>query len=389
MGVKYWVTKTAVSNFRGEATLIGAHMLQLGFLSPHNSFDRRAFSGTVFHAARALEARADVSLRVLGKYRPPHWSDRLRRDYEINAIEALNVSGLDAVVGLVGSPLLDKLSVVHPDLPLFHVTDATPNFLTEVYGWQVPQNAQEIEQRVVRHATATIYSSDVMAARASGDLATPALAPEVLPFGVNLEALPAICPRKPSFETLNLLFVGVDWVRKGGDIAVATLDALAARGQKAHLTVIGRCPEAAAARGDVSYLGYLNKNRPADLKKIIAAYTAAHLLMLPSRADCTPMVVGEALAHGTPVVATDTGGIGSLIGQGSGVLMPEYASPAAWADEIHALISTPDRYAFTSDTGFERANTRLSWSSWAQGITSLIQTRLATQSEVVPFQRAG
>ncbi len=364
-------------------------MLQLGFLSPHNSFDRRAFSGTAFHAARALEVNADVSLRVLGRYRPPHWSDRLRRAYEINAIEDLDVSGLDAVVGLVASPLLDKLSGAHPDLPLFHVTDATPGFLTDVYGWQIPKDAQTIEQRVVRHATTTIYSSDVMAARAPRDLVTPGLVPESLPFGVNLEALPDVCPRKPSFDTLNLLFVGVDWVRKGGDIAVATLDALAALGQKAHLTVIGRCPDAAAARADVTYLGYLNKNRPADLKKIITAYTTAHLLMLPSRADCTPMVVGEALAHGTPVVATDTGGIGSLIGQGAGVLMPEFASPAAWADEIHALITTPDRYAFTSDTGFERAHTRLSWSSWATGITALIQTRLAPQSEVVPFQRAG
>lgn len=362
-------------------------MLQLGFLSPHNSFDRRAFSGTVFHAARALEAIPDVSLRVLGKYRPPHWSDRLRRAYEIKGIEELDVKGLDAVVGLVASPLLGKLSLAHPDLPLFHVTDATPGFLTDVYGWQIPSDAQKIEQRVVRHATTTIYSSDVMAARAPVDLVTPSLAPEVLPFGVNLETLPAVCPRKPSFETVNLLFIGVDWARKGGDIAVATLDALAALGQKAHLTVIGRCPEAAAARADVTYLGYINKNRPADLKKIIAAYTAAHLLLLPSRADCTPMVVGEALAHGTPVVATNTGGIGSLIGQGAGVLMPEYASPAAWANEIHALIATPDRYAFTSETGFERAQSRLSWAHWAQGITSLIQTRLAPHSEVLPFQR--
>lgn len=363
-------------------------MLQLGFLSPHNAFDRRAFSGTVFHAARALEAMADVNLRILGKYRPPSWRDRLRRPYEIKDIDALDVDRLDAVVGLVASPLLDRLSVAHPSLPIFHVSDATPRFLTEAYGWRVSQEAYAVEDRVARRAHRVVYSSDVMAARAPRDLGVPALDAAVVPFGVNLETLPATCPRKPPFAPLNLLFVGLDWVRKGGDHAIATLDALKAAGHQAHLTVIGRCPEAHAARSDVRYLGYLNKNRPADLKKIIEAYTDAHLLLLPSRADCTPMVAGEAMAHGTPVMATDVGGIGPLIGQGAGVLMPEFSSPAEWAREIEVLISTPEHYAFKSDAGFDRAGTVLSWPAWARQISWLVRDALAApEGTVLPVQR--
>ncbi len=369
-------------------------MLQLGFLSPHNSFDRRAFSGTVFHAARALEAVPDVSLRILGKYRAPHWSDRLRRGSPaLCDVATLDVSGLDGVVGMVASPLLDRLCALHPDLPLFHVTDTTPRFLTDVYGWQLADAAQTTEERVVRHAARTIYSSDVMAARAPSDLGTPDLAPLVLPFGVNLETLPKSCPQKPSFETVNLLFVGLDWARKGGDIAVATLDALKARGQAAHLSVIGRCPEAHAARSDVTYLGFLNKNRPGHLAKITAAYENAHLLLLPSRADCTPMVVGEALAHGTPVIASDTGGIRALIGDGAGVVMPAFASPKQWADEVCALVTNVDRYVFTSDACFERAKTWLSWPTWAQGITEIVHQVLGTKAaqeggaNVLPMMR--
>lgn len=374
----------------GRDKLVNTHMLQLGFLSPHNSFDRRAFSGTVFHAARALEAVPDVSLRILGNHRPPHWSDRLRRRTpELSDVTTLDVSGLDAVVGMVASPLLDKLGMAYPDLPLFHVTDATPRFLTDVYGWQLADSTQTTEERVVRHAARTIYSSDVMAARAPSDLGTPTLAPDALPFGVNLETLPRTCPQKPSFETINLLFVGLDWARKGGDIAVATLDALQARGQAAHLTVIGRCPAAHTARPDVSNLGFLDKNRPADLKKIVATYENAHLLLLPSRADCTPMVVGEALAHGTPVIASDTGGIGALIGPGAGVVMPAFAHPGQWADEVQALVTSPDRYAFTSDAGFERAASVLSWSAWATGMAGIVQAQLAPAAadNVLSMQR--
>jgi glycosyltransferase involved in cell wall biosynthesis len=356
-------------------------MLKLGFLSPHNAFDRRAFSGTVFHAARALAAHPGISLRILGNYRRPNWTDRLRRSYEIENVSMLDVGGLDAVLGLVASPLLMKLSVLHPDLPLFHVTDATPRFLTDVYGWQISEGAQSIEQRVVRHAASTIYSSRMMAARAPHDLAVPDLLPEVIPFGVNLETLPKRCPEKHPVNDLRLLFVGTDWVRKGGDIAIATLESLRARGRNARLTVVGRCPEVHARRPDVNWLGYLDKNRPRDRKALVAAYSDAHLLLLPSRADCTPMVVAEALAHGTPVIATNTGGISSLIGQSAGVLMPDLSRPAQWADEILALVDDKDRYAFTSESGFERAQTRLSWAAWAQEITEIMQTRLSQTVE--------
>ena len=364
-------------------------MLHLGFLSPHNSYDRRAFSGTVYHAARALEATPGVSVRILGDYRAPSWRDRLRRPFEIKDVSDLEVGGLDAVVGMVASPLLNRLATVHLDLPVFHITDATPRFLSDAYGWTIPVAATETERRLVGQARRVIYSSEVMAARAPGDLGLPGLDPAVIPFGVNLETLPDHCPQKAPLAPLNLLFVGLDWVRKGGDHAVATLDVLKARGIEARLTVIGRCPAQYTDRPDVINLGYLNKNRFGDLKKITKAYKEAHFLLLPSRADCTPMVVGEALAHGTPVVATDVGGIGPLIGPGAGLLMPEFSSPEEWAGEIAALMRRPERYAFLSDAGFDRTQSLLSWPVWAKDVTDLIATDLASDwgDTVVPLQR--
>ena len=40
--------------------------LSIGFVTPHDSTDRRAFSGTAYFAARALEARPGVALTRLG-----------------------------------------------------------------------------------------------------------------------------------------------------------------------------------------------------------------------------------------------------------------------------------------------------------------------------------
>lgn len=353
--------------------------LTLGFLSPHNPHDRRAFSGSVHFAARALETAPGVRLRILGDHRPPRpLLDRVLKRTRAIDMARLDIAGLDAVVGLVATPLLAELADRHPTLPLFHVTDATPRYLRDAYGWQVPPEADTLERRVAAAARATIYSSDVIAARAPGDLDLPTLIPAVVPFGVNIERLPALCPDKPAFERLNLLFVGLDWVRKGGDIAVATLDALAAEGRQAHLTIIGTCPDRHRGRADITHLGYLDKNRRRDAVKIARAYRAAHLLLLPSRADCTPMVLTEAMAHGTPVIATDTGGVGTLIRvSGGGRLMPEFASPRDWARAILDVTDDDLGYALLADAGFDHVRTRASWAHWAMGIAGIVRSRLS------------
>ena len=53
--------------------------LHIGFLTPHDSTDRRAFSGTTFLAVCALEARTGLSVTRFGA--PPRRSlvDRMRR----------------------------------------------------------------------------------------------------------------------------------------------------------------------------------------------------------------------------------------------------------------------------------------------------------------------
>lgn len=342
----------------------------LGFLSPHNPYDRRTFSGTAFFAARALAERPDIDLTLLGPHRPLKVLDKvLRRRRPTVDADQIDVSGLDAVVGLVATPLLDRLMTRHPNLPVLHVTDATPAFLRDAYGWKVPDNADAMETSVAVRASKVIFSSDALANRAPHDLQLPGLMSETIPFGVNLEQLPDICPQKPPLTKLHLLFIGLDWERKGGDIAVAALEHLRTEGRAAHLTIVGRCPERFRNHPDITYAGYLNKNRPKHAEQLIQLYRNAHLLLVPSRADCTPMVLAEAMAHGTPALATDTGGISTVIGAGgTGQLLPLYTSPRDWARAITELVSRQELYDFMSDACFDRAQNVLSWPQWAAQI---------------------
>lgn len=353
--------------------------LRIGVLTPHNPHDRRAFSGTVFNAVRALAARDDLALSVLGPHRKAGYLDRLlRRDARRFDPPGLISSpglfdGLDLVLGIVATPLLDAAAAV-TDLPFIHVTDATPGFLREVYGRAVPQTADAREARVLGRAV-PVYSSRFMAKRAGAEFGPVAAHAQALPFGVNFDTLPDPLPEKPPLYRLELLFVGTDWTRKGGALALDAFDRLRAGGRDAHLTLVGHMPEAVktavSGRRDVTVAGFLDKNRPRDAARLSSLFGRAHLLVLPTRADCTPMVVAEALAHGTPVLATDIGGIGEMLGQGAGRVLPPEAAADDWAGALGEMGRDSVAYAFRSDAATERVATRLSWASWAEGIATI------------------
>jgi len=354
--------------------------VQVGLLTPHNPHDRTAFSGTAHHVMRALADRPDINLTVLGDHRPARPVDRvLRRFLKPRArVDRIDTSGLDLIIGLTATHMLDRIPATS-GVPYIHVTDAVPSFLRDVYGWDVPADADAREGRVIARSVLTVYSSRYMARRAALDFPSSAQGrTAVVPFGVNFDDLPVSVQAKPRLDTLRLLWVGTSWDRKGGPLALAALDALRDMGVSAELVLAGDVPSGLRRHPGVTVAGFLDKNRPSDRARLSRLYAGAHLFVLPTRADCTPMVVAEANAHGTPALVTDVGGVSTLIDEGrNGAMLDPTAGPREWARAIRALTRDPVAYATRCRSSFEHANGRLSWSSWARDLTTLIHGSLA------------
>ncbi|MGN6378608.1 MAG: glycosyltransferase family 4 protein [Gaiellales bacterium] len=84
--------------------------------------------------------------------------------------------------------------------------------------------------------------------------------------------------------------------------------------------------------------GRVHFSGPQAGAQLAGSYSAADVLVLPSRAEAYGMVVAEALARGLPVVAADVGGVPEALGHGADRVRPGLLVPPGDAGALgHAL----------------------------------------------------
>ena len=204
-------------------------------------------------------------------------------------------------------------------------SDATFDNLLNFYGYvsnlpssetkkihQLQKNALEISDLVILSSQWAIDS-------AVNQYKTILKKLKLIPFASNLSSFPDFDELYSSVESrskdiVRLLFIGVDWERKGGDEAVAVLNGLNNKGIKAILYVVGTdVPLKYKDNENILQLGFINKTSAEGEKKLIRLLRECTFLILPTKADCTPVVFSEAGSYGLPVITTNIGGIPSVV----------------------------------------------------------------------------
>src|SRR3954449_5669533 len=203
----------------------------------------------------------------------------------------------------------------------------------------------------------------------------------VIPNGVHIDAAPA-GPKPPAGDELRLLFVGRAEERKGLPVLLRAFEALQGVGVRARLTVAGAThDEVSPYLLDTTGVEVLGRVTDEQKRRLLHE---ADLLCAPSLGgESFGMVLTEAFAAGTPVVASDIAGYRDVARDGvDGVLIPP-GDPAALGEALHDLAVDPERRARMGEAARERAQ-RFAWSHVTEEIVGAYHDAIRIAAEEQP-----
>jgi glycosyltransferase involved in cell wall biosynthesis len=203
----------------------------------------------------------------------------------------------------------------------------------------------------------------------------------IVPIGVDGAAFPAGPPLGQREE--RVLFVGFINYNKGVDVLLHAMASLRDRGVSASLTLVGasfyrktrkqeeqlrQLARELRLDEEVSFVG---RQAPEEVARLMRG---SSVVVLPSRAESFGAVLVEALASGTPVVATRCGGPEDIVRPEVGALVPP-DDPEALASAIARTLAERER--FDVDALRRYALDRFEWSLVATQIRDWYDVALA------------
>jgi glycosyltransferase involved in cell wall biosynthesis len=374
--------------------------LKIAVVSAADPQDRRTWSGSTFFMASALqrhvgrvdyigpmsipgqkikEKLARMYHRISGTRTYPFRTDASAKYFAREVSRRLSGRAYDLIFAPAASV---EVAYLETNIPIMYVSDATFALMQEVYpifsSMAAKSAAAEdfFERTIQQKARLLLYPSQWAADSAVGDYGTAADKVRVIPFGANLDREPesrAVLGKEISAE-IKMLFLAKEWERKGGSIAMDTLQSLTEMGVDAELIVCGVRPPADARHPRMTVIPYLDKNIPLDRQRFEQILSESHLLLLPTRTECYGIVFCEANAYGLPVFATQVGGIPTIVKDGqNGCLLPLEANGRDFAERIARAVSDSNQYRSLNQGARERYEKVLNWDAWGKAVRKTIR----------------
>ena len=256
--------------------------------------------------------------------------------------------------GVVGLELRRRWGV--PLFTMFHTLGRLKNDAARTLADREPAIRLEEEARLVTDADRIVAATSVERKRLIEDYRADAARIVVIPCGVDTELFSPDAPYQAR-ATVGLgpgpvvLYVGRLAPIKGLDTLLDALAHLRGQGRPVQLLVVGGDTDEsfdgheAELRRRVDRLGLSQAVRflgaqPQDTLRTY--YVAADVTVLPSYYESFGMVALEAMACGSPVIASRVGGLTSTVRDGvTGFLVPE-GDATALAARLDGLLADPD-----------------------------------------------
>ena len=288
----------------------------------------------------------------------------------------LEDSNCDVVFAPAASVEIAYLSTHLPivyftDLNFANIVDYYPG-CSSLFGFARAEG-DRIESAAIGRASALIYPSEWAARTAVEHYKADARKVHCIPLGANFDESD-IPPREAALQHpldrgISLLWVGVDWERKGGTVAYECLISLLKKGKDASLVVCGCLPPEIYRHAKMEVIPFLNKRDSTQRRRLSRLFMDANFLLFPTSAEAYGIVVCEASAHGLPSLARDTGGVAGAVTNGeNGFLMAPEATGEDYAKRILATIEDRSLYDGLVNSSRDAFEKKLNWDAWGRAV---------------------
>lgn len=347
--------------------------------------------GCVHHAANVLGwsdgfARGPLPLRVLRKldrfglesryqWSNACWAANTRRAHAV----ARQHPGFNACF-MYGTTYHPRL-----DVPTYCYFDATAAQVGAARAWEFAHfSAREIArivgyQRDIFEDCTTIFPRTQWAAESViRDYGMPPS--KVMPAGAGPNHLAEPYPHAP-YDNKTILFVGIEFERKGGPLLVEAFQQLRLRHPDARLRIVG-CTPAIDVPG-VEVIGHVSKDAPGGMDRLLQLYSEAAVFCIMSAFEPFGIVLLEAQNSYVPCVAPARFAFPEMIVDGvAGRLVPD-ASPATLAGILGEMLDDPGRLALMGSAGHARVRAEWTWEAAATRIHARIKQDLAARERKI------
>jgi glycosyltransferase involved in cell wall biosynthesis len=385
-----------------------ARLKHLLLVTVEDPYSMKSWSGTVFALREALARHVD-RLTVFRPSRPSrnpidmarrlrHFKDPLRYPlWMTKATLKNNAREVQAEIDLINPDAVLSISsqcvafLDQPGKPTFLFSDAPWLAWQEAYAGQHTRPLRmawfaEQEANAARHLDGLFFGSEWAVTEAmrlySGGkrlrqrLHVTPLGSSLIPERSREGVLQCASARRK--DEIELLYVGKDWERKGGPLAVEVAALLHAAGQKVRLHIVGCSPALAPeTNAFVTVHGLLHQNNPEQKATLLGLFERSHFFLVPTIAECFGVVFAEAQAFALPPISREIHALPSVIVDGKTGMLLDPAAPASdYVRRILALWRNQSAYQKMAVAGRDRFEKLLNWDRTAEEIVRHIDESL-------------
>lgn len=375
--------------------------MKIGYASRYDPRDKKTWSGTNYYTLQQLKRFGEVeifqyslpkllqewlttqksinrrifkkntSVEFLKAY-SKYFSRKLSKDLKKRPVDILFVAASSQMIAYAKTTI-----------PIIYMTDATfqqlqgyYNTFSNLANYNILEGI-ELDKRAFHNAAHCILSSEWCknSARINYGIAEKKLS--IVPFGANLDNIPTKENLNlQASNSCNLLFIGVEWERKGGDIALQTYKILKDWKVDCTLHIIGCVPPYNLSEDkNISVIPFLNKNNTVEAAQLNKILQHTDFLILPTKAECTAVVFCEASAYGIISLTFDTGGLATLIrNDENGFRLPLDAEPIHFAQKIKELLLNKEKQATMRMASRALYEKELNWDNWGNEFNRIAKT---------------